>query len=106
MSTPDTHESTTPVHDYFGLTYSNFMVLHRSIMQAMPIEWQQKIVALLEEADFAVSADSKLSAMVEDNYKLTIRKPNGQFGPVNMKLMDYRYPCVEVAAFAERMRAS
>lgn len=38
-----------PIHEYFGLTYSNYLVLPRSILQSMPGEWQDKFVALLEE---------------------------------------------------------
>jgi hypothetical protein len=41
----------TPVHDWFGLTYASYLVLPRSVMQSMPVEWQRRMVALLEEAD-------------------------------------------------------
>lgn len=43
----DDHE---PVSTWFELTYSSYLVLHRSVMEAMPVEWQRKFVALLEEA--------------------------------------------------------
>jgi hypothetical protein len=44
------YERTTgPVHAYFGLTYSNFLVLHRAHLQSMPLEWQSRIVELLED---------------------------------------------------------
>ncbi|MFK3936608.1 hypothetical protein ACI2JA_03710 [Alkalihalobacillus sp. NPDC078783] len=39
------------VHNYFGLTYSNYLVLPRSVIQSMPNEWQHKFVELLEELD-------------------------------------------------------
>lgn len=38
-----------PIHGYFGLTYSNYLVLHRSLMQSMPVEWQERAVAVFEE---------------------------------------------------------
>lgn len=38
-----------PIHGWFGLTYSNYQVLPRTLMQSMPIEWQQRAVALFEE---------------------------------------------------------
>lgn len=38
-----------PIHDWFGLTYSNYQVLHRTLMQSMPVEWQQRMVACLDE---------------------------------------------------------
>lgn len=42
-----------PVHLHFGLSYSNYLVLHRTLMQSMPEEWQRRMVACLEELDAA-----------------------------------------------------
>jgi hypothetical protein len=42
-----------PVHGWFGLTYSNYLVLHRAMMQSMPEEWQARAVALFTELDEA-----------------------------------------------------
>ena len=38
-----------PIHTWFGLSYSNYQVLHRTLMQSMPIAWQERMVACLEE---------------------------------------------------------
>jgi hypothetical protein len=38
-----------PIHFWFELTYSNYLVLHRSALQTMPVEWQAKFVTLLEQ---------------------------------------------------------
>ncbi|MBR8638660.1 hypothetical protein KEF29_03440 [Streptomyces tuirus] len=38
-----------PIHTWFGLSYCNYQVLHRTLMQSMPIEWQERMVACLEE---------------------------------------------------------
>lgn len=38
-----------PVHTWFGLTYSNYLVLPRALMQSMPVDWQQRMVACLDE---------------------------------------------------------
>ena len=46
----DEHE---PIHHYFGLTYSAYQVMPRSLMQSMPIAWQKKMVRLLHEANDA-----------------------------------------------------
>ena len=44
------HDRTSgPVHEWFELTYSSYQVLPRVLMQSMPIEWQQRMVACLEE---------------------------------------------------------
>jgi hypothetical protein len=34
---------------WFGLSYANYQVLHRSILQSMPEDWQERFVAMLEE---------------------------------------------------------
>ena len=41
------------IHEYFGLTYSSYLVLQRSILQSMPKKWQKKFVDLLEELEVA-----------------------------------------------------
>lgn len=42
-----------PIHLWFELSYSNYAVLHRTLMQSMPVEWQQRMVRCLEELDEA-----------------------------------------------------
>src|SRR5262249_15163178 len=42
-----------PIHEWFGLTYANHQVLHRSLMQSMPREWQERMVRCLEELQVA-----------------------------------------------------
>lgn len=42
-----------PIHAWFELTYANYHVLHRTLMQSMPVEWQERAVALFEELDAA-----------------------------------------------------
>lgn len=44
-----------PMHDWFALSYSNYLVMPRSLIQEMPIEWQQRFSALLEEWEEIVS---------------------------------------------------
>lgn len=43
----------TDVHTWFGLTYSNYLVLPRTLMQSMPVEWQHRMVTCLEEIEAA-----------------------------------------------------
>lgn len=47
--TVKTHPTDGPVHTWFSLTYSNYLVLPRTLMQSMPIEWQERMVACLNE---------------------------------------------------------
>lgn len=37
------------IHMFFGLSYANMLVLPRSILQSMPLEWQYKFTALILE---------------------------------------------------------
>lgn len=41
------------VHTMFSLSYANYLVLHRTLLQSMPDAWQEKFVALLNEYDQA-----------------------------------------------------
>lgn len=41
------------VREYFGLTYANYYVMHRTLLEAMPAEWQDRFVRLLDEYDDA-----------------------------------------------------
>lgn len=55
-----------PIHLWFGLTYSNYLVLHRTMMQSMPVEWQTRAVALFDELDQAFpDLDRAASYIVE-----------------------------------------
>jgi len=42
------------VHTFFGLSYANYLVWPRSIMQSMPDEWQKRFCRLAIELDEAV----------------------------------------------------
>jgi len=48
----DFHEI-DPVHGLFSLSYSNYLVLHRTRLQSMPDDWQARFVALVREMDAA-----------------------------------------------------
>lgn len=41
------------VHTWFSLSYSNYLVLPRTLMQSMPGEWQSSMVKLLDEMNAA-----------------------------------------------------
>lgn len=43
----------TDVHTWFGLSYANYLVLPRALMQSMPQPWQHRIIACLRELDDA-----------------------------------------------------
>ena len=41
------------VHTWFGLTYSNYLVLPRTLMQSMPAHWQRHMVNALRALEDA-----------------------------------------------------
>lgn len=76
-------QSDEPIHSYFGLSYDSFVVLHRSIMQSMPVDWQSKMAVLLMEAD---EAAADLPGMPE-RYSLIARDERGRI--VKDPYLDY-----------------
>jgi hypothetical protein len=63
-------DTSEPVHEWFGLTYSNYLVLPRSILQSMPLEWQKRFVACLQELDQAYEGLNDMP----DNYMVRARE--------------------------------
>lgn len=35
------------IHEWFGLSYANFLVMPRSLLQSMPDEWQEEFAEML-----------------------------------------------------------
>lgn len=50
MTTTVEHDA---IHLHFSMSYANYLVLPRTLLQSMPDEWQTKFVALLDEMDTA-----------------------------------------------------
>ncbi len=44
-------DSTRGVHPWFGLSYAAYAVQPRVMLQSMPGDWQDRFVALMEEAE-------------------------------------------------------
>lgn len=42
-----------PVHMMFGLSYASWLILPRVVLEAMPTNWQKKLVDLVRELDDA-----------------------------------------------------
>lgn len=63
-----------PVHEWFSLSYSNYLVLPRSLMQAMPIEWQERMVKCLNQM-----RDATRHLNVNDNYTVHLRNEQRRF---------------------------
>ncbi|MFB7285472.1 hypothetical protein [Actinacidiphila glaucinigra] len=53
VSLPAVHPTDGPIHEWFSLSYANYLALPRTLLQSMPIEWQQRMVACLNEMEAA-----------------------------------------------------
>lgn len=71
-----------PVHNSFGLTYASYLVVPRMVLEAMPFEWQEQFVAMMDELHETIEYD-------EPDYNVTARK-NRRF--ISDPLRDYRHP--------------
>ena len=79
------HES--PVHNWFELSYASYLTLPRSVMEAMPYEWQVAMVALLEEADETLDWDA---VKPNGKYEVRVRDEHGLYR--SDPLRNYRHP--------------
>lgn len=61
-----------PIHWWFGLSYSSYLVLPRSILQSAPVEWQKNFVKCLEELQTMFEQEN-------DHYIVSLRDENGKF---------------------------
>jgi hypothetical protein len=75
-----------PVHDAFGLTYASWLVWPRVIMQAMPVEWQERFVALANEM-----SERFPDWEPEGVFQVSL-KQRGKFTPLPKELCNYRHP--------------
>lgn len=72
-------EAEDPIHEWFGLSYNSYLVMPRSCLQSMPVEWQKRLIALIKEAqqtlylddmpDYRVNAVNSDGKFVSDPYR-------------------------------------
>ena len=62
-----------PIHSWFELSYSSYLVLPRSILQSMPVEWQRRFVECLHEA-----RDAAEPLNMNDRYTVLLRGERGR----------------------------
>lgn len=44
-------KSNEPIHEWFELSYVEYLTIPRSVLQSMPVEWQGRFVRCLNELD-------------------------------------------------------
>lgn len=85
------------LQQWFGLSYSSFLVLPRVLMNDMPQEWQDKMSELLDEYDQAFD-QSKVGV---DGCRVQATGPNNELVKMPSEVINYRRPC---QLFLERVR--
>ena len=90
-------EGREAVHNWFGLSYSSYLVLPRVLLEAMPGEFQQRFVACLEELQ-AIWDGHK----IKDSYTVYLRNNGGKFD--TDPLQNYRHPDREYIESLKRVK--
>ena len=62
------------IHHWFGLTYANYLVLERTLLQSMPEPWQKRFVECLSELRRAYAHID-----FADEFLVQARDARGQF---------------------------
>lgn len=70
------------IHEWFELTYAQYLTIPRSCLQSMPKEWQEKFVELLHELDETIDWRPE-----SGRYWVELRNSKGRF--VEDKFKDY-----------------
>ena len=74
------------IHEYFGLSYANFLVLPRVIMESMSNEWQTKMCDLLSELNETFD-------WLPDDIDLYVQmRKDGKIIKLIPELCNYRHP--------------
>ncbi len=81
-------EEHEPVHAWFELTYAQYLTVPRSILEAMPTEWQRRFVACLEEMGETFDWLPK-----DGQYFVQMKDGRRRF--LSDRLMNYRHPDYE-----------
>lgn len=74
-----------PFHEWFGLTYSAYLVLPRAILEALPEDLQHRLIACIDEAKDLIDCDQ-----INDNYSVKLRDSDGRY--MVDPFANYRYP--------------
>lgn len=80
----------SPVHAWFGLSYASFLILPRLMMQSMPLDWQERMVALLRELDETFDWPEDLGEM-----RVRVEDEDGEICHPPSWVCDYRRGSVE-----------
>ena len=77
-----------PINDWFELSYAQYLTVPRLVMQSMPVSWQYKIAALLQEMDETFNWRPE-----QGRYWVQLRDDHGRFS--QDPLWNYRHGNIE-----------
>jgi hypothetical protein len=73
------------IHTWFNLSYASYFVMPRSVLQAMPEEWQYRFTALVDQLN-----DTLDWGACHKHYTVLLRGEKGVF--IRDPLRNYRHP--------------
>lgn len=102
----------SPIHCWFGLTYSSYYTVPRMALEAMPLDWQTRFVALMDEFE-DIGIETPTYYVLRDDEKYTrkemynddeLNEPNGPIQSLHLinddPWAEYRYPDVTLLPVA------
>lgn len=75
-------EAQDPIHNWFELSYAQYLTIPRSVLQSMPQKWQTRFTKCLDELDAALDWRPK-----EGRYWVQLKDGKGRY--LRDLLMDY-----------------
>ena len=71
-----------PIHLWFDLTYASYAVQPRSVLQSLPVPWQKRFVALMEEAEglgYRWPAEGAYSVQLRGEGGMVVKDPQREY---------------------------
>lgn len=79
------------IHSWFELSYAQYLTVPRSVLEAMPLEWQYKFTELLNELDNTID-------WRPESGRYWVKLKDGQGRYVHDRFIEYRHPDREYIA--------
>ena len=94
-------QDNAPVHGFFGLSYAAYLVVPRSILQSMPVEWQRRFVICLTEAEEKISWPQH-----GEEIEVRLKNETGQYVEDSFRDYDRGRRRVELKVFHQNLTGS
>lgn len=63
---PDGTYAESPFNAWFSLSYASYLVVPRLALESMPVEWQNRMIALLDEAETILTSTPDYHVLRDD----------------------------------------